>query len=455
MKEYYIIKPSILNLDQRLKEFPPNFKFCKSYALWLISEIIKQTAYKLENEEEDIWIPLCSQIIKKHPYSYRNHLRYLCENFPNMGNILFRNDYKKGSCYAYRLAPFYFGEKVEIIKIEDKKLLKFLRPESYLKSNNAFKKKYNFLGKYFNEKLTIQILEANNKNKKIFEKQLDYRKHLLNAVQICDIANKNFSIKYTDRSDGRLHHQLTRLSKEFRQFLRYDDQKLAECDLSASVPTMFSYLLTNMSKSSNHLNNIINPTKYYYRHYMFCKSLISPANKEIELFKQKVLSGEFYETFIEGMHTIHHFDKSLKPDEYLLNNVRAIFGREFDGNMEDLRKVMKNNILAMFNAMPAQYLNEEAEFNMYFPSILFWLKTFKKVNHRYFSYLTLQLESYFILEIVARQFNKEYNGKKPLFTLHDCLITTKDNIEVLFQFMKETLAEALNFTPILKVKVWE
>lgn len=455
MKEYSIIKPSILNIEERLEKFPPSFKFCKDYALWLISGIIKQTAYKLENKEADIWVSLCSQIIKNHPYNYRNHLRYLCENFPSLGNLLFRNDYKIGSCYSYRLSPFYFGEELEIITITDKKMLKFLRRENYLESDNPFKKNYNFLGKYFNDKLTIQTIEASNKNKRLFAGHLDYRKHSLNAVQVCDIANKEFSIKYTVHSDGRLHHQLTRLSKEFRQFLRYDGQKLAECDLSASVPTMFSYLLSNMDKSSLHIDNVVNPSKDYYCHYMFCKRAVKPLDKEIELFNEKVKTGEFYEAFIDGMHTIHHFDKSLKQDEYYLKNVKEIFGREFDGDMKDLRKVMKTNMLSMFNAKPAHYLNEEAEFNMHFPGILKWLKTYKKVNHRYFSYLTLQLESYFILEIVARQFNKKFKGKKPLFTLHDCLITTKENIEELHSFMKEMLSEALNFTPALKIKVWE
>ena len=109
----------------------------------------------------------------------------------------------------------------------------------------------------------------------------------------------------------------------------------------------------------------------------------------------------------------------------------------------------------MFNARPSYHLKAEAVFNNHFPSILIWLKTFKKSNHKYFSYLTLQLESYFMLNIVARKFNKKFRGKKPLFTLHDCLITTEDNIDELHLFMKETLAEALNFTPILKVEVWE
>ena len=316
MKEYYIIKPSSLNLEQRLEKFPPDFNFCKDYALWLISDIIKKTAYKLESKEEEIWVPLCSMIAKKHPYSYRKHLRYLCNNFPNVGNVLFRKEYTKGSCYSYRLSPHFFGQEVETKKITDKKLLNHLRRDNYLMSNNAFKKNYKFLGKYFNAKLTIQTTEANEKNKALFGNEFDYRKHLFNAVQICDIANKEFCISYTYKTDGRLHHQLTRLSKPFRQFLRYDGKKLAECDVSASVPTILSYLLTSMVIGSNHLDNVINSNKYYYRHYMFCKRAVEPINSEIALFAQQVLSGKFYELFIEDMQKLNHFNVTIKKGEY-------------------------------------------------------------------------------------------------------------------------------------------
>ena len=456
MKEYYIIKPINLNLEERLEMNPPNFKYCKDYFLWLINEIIKNTAYKLETKEQDIWIPLCSQITKKHPYSYRNHLRYLCDNFPNIGNVLFRKDYQKGSCYSYRLAPYYYLEAVEIETIRDKKMLRFLRKDELIESNNSFKKNYNFLGKYFNEELTIDHNEASFKNIELFTKNLDYRKHLLNAIQIKEIANRDFSIKYTHKTDGRLHHQITRLSKELRKFLKYDEEELAECDLSASVPTILSYTLLNINNiNSIPLNSVVNKSKLYYTHYMFCKNAVPLDISEVELFSKKILSGQFYESFIEGMHNIHHFDNSLKPDEYFLKNVEKMFGREFDGDAEDLRKVMKKNILSMFNSKPAHYLNEEAEFNMNYSSILKWIKTFKKGNHKYFSYLMLQLESYFILEVVARQFNNKFKGKKPLFTLHDCLITTKSNIGQLHQFMKKSLSKELKFDPILKIEVWD
>ncbi|WP_225035280.1 hypothetical protein [Winogradskyella sp. SM1960] len=455
MTHYNIIKPSILNLEERIKKCPPSFNFNIDYGYWLISEIIKQTAYRLESDEKEIWIPMCSSITNNHPYYYRNHLRYLCDNLPIIGNILFRNDYQKGSCYSYRLAPYYFGEEVEIVSITDKKMLKFLNSTVDLKSNNSFKRRYNFLGKYFNEKLTINMEGANLRNKNLFAEKFDYRKHLLNAISIAQISNREFSIKYTNRTDGRLHHQLTRLSKELRQFLRYEGIKLAGCDVSASIPTIYTFILSNINTDNIHLNNVINSDKCYYRHYMFIKTLLSPMDKEIELCKEKVISGQFYESFIDGMHTIHNFDTSLKPDEYYLKNVQRICGREFDGDTADLREVIKTNFLSMFNAKPAQFLNEEAEFNMHYPSILKWLKKFKEVNHEYFSYLLLQMESYFMLDIVARQFNKKHNGRMPLFTLHDCLITTEDNIEVLRQFMEEALSEALKFTPVLKVEVWD
>src|SRR5690606_8375258 len=178
----------------RLKIDPPSFKFNKDYSLWLIREIIKKTSYKLENDEEDIWIPMCSQITKNHPFPYDKHFRYLCHYILGHGNILYRRNYHKGSCYSYRLSPDFFDQKVTIYNLTDKKMLKFLYRDKYLKSNNFFKKKYNFLGKYFNEKLTINIEEANKKNQELFKKNLDYKKHLLNAMQIAEIANKEFSI---------------------------------------------------------------------------------------------------------------------------------------------------------------------------------------------------------------------------------------------------------------------
>mgnify|MGYP000312473845 FL=1 len=125
LKTYYILKIKTLDLEKRSKQYPPDFIFNLEYAYWLINEILVKTAYKLENEETDIWIPLCSQILNRQPYNYQLHLRYLCENFPSVGNILFRSPYKEGKCYSYRVAPYYFEDAIEVSEITDKKLLKY------------------------------------------------------------------------------------------------------------------------------------------------------------------------------------------------------------------------------------------------------------------------------------------------------------------------------------------
>ena len=456
LKTYYILKIKTLDLEKRSKQYPPDFIFNLEYAYWLINEILVKTAYKLENEETDIWIPLCSQILNRQPYNYQLHLRYLCENFPSVGNILFRSPYKEGKCYSYRVAPYYFEDAIEVSEITDKKLLKYLGKQQKIKVNNAHKKHYNFLTKYFtDEKLKIDLKGSNGINFELYTRSLNYQKHILNAVTIKEIANGEFNIKHS-KNDGRIHSQITRLQKQFRKFLSYDGKKLGEVDISASVPTFFYYILLNWSKEveSGHLTSIINQSTIYYRHYMFIKEFVSVDNSELSLFGELLLSGQFYNHFIEGMHSIHYFDESLKKDQYYLQNVRELFNREFDGDLEDLRAVIKNRFLSMFNAVPSHYLNEEAEFNMHFPSLLNWIKEFKKVNHRYFSYLTLQTESHFMLNVVARQLNRKYRGIIPIFTLHDCLITTEDNLNLVEDFMKKCLTENLGFTPKMKMKVF-
>lgn len=465
MKEYICIKPVNLELEKRIEKFPPDFDYNIDYFYYLISDIIETTSQKFKNKEKDTWIPMCSKILKKEPYDYRNHIRYLCENLPNKGNILFRKDYATGRCYAYKLSSFYSKSAVTSQIITDKKLIKFLKTKQGLKSNNKFKKTYFFLAKFFdNSRLKIDYENALNLNIEIYDEELDYKKHLNNAVQILNIANGEFRIYFNPKTDGRIHSQITQLSKKLRKFLTYDNKKLVEIDISASVPTFLYFILNNLHCDNIHLSNIINnihlsniniSSQSYYTHYMFCKGSVSPDNIEVSSFGEEVLSGAFYESFWDEMSTIHHFDETLEPDEYIYKNVKEICKRNFDGDMDDVRTVLKKNMLSMLNAVPAHYLNEEAVFNMKYESILRWVKKFKSRDHRFFSYLILQTESYFMLHIMARNFNKKYRGKLPLFTLHDCIVTTEENADLLFKFMKETFKKEIGFSPILKNKRWE
>jgi hypothetical protein len=443
-----------LNLEERLRKFPPDFKFNLDYAYWIVNLVLEKTAYRMEQKEEDIWVSLCSQVLKNHPYNYRNHIRYLCENFSGSGGVLYRNDYQKGRCYSYRISPYYFGDAVDAYELKDKKLLKFVKSSIGVQSNNAFKKKYNFLAKYFcSGDLSIDLKDA------LWENRLDYKtnyqKHLLRAIQATKIANGDYHLKHTPLSDGRIHSEITRLPKKFRKHLKFDGKRLGEVDISASVPTMLYLVLLNWGQEHPHLRAVIHPEREYHCHYMFLKSSLDLDMTEVEVFGQRLSEADFYDSFIEQMHQIHLYDNSLEKDEYFLKNVREMFDREFDGDLADLRAVMKKKILSMFNARPGYYKNEEYVFGKEYPSILNWIREFKKIDHRHFSHLTLQTESYFMLNIIARQLNKKYRGKIPILTLHDCIITTEDHLELLENFMNEILSDALGFTPKMKKRIYE
>lgn len=507
MKSYNILKLKTLSLENRIKKNPPNFDYNLDYFYYLISEIIIKSTYRLEqNEEEEVWIPLCSQIMNNHPYKYRNHIRYLCENFSGDGNVLHRQNYSEGQCFSYKISPAYYLDTVEIYEIKDKKLLRYInKNKEHISTNNKFKKRFSFLIKFFTSgKLKINLSEAMKENDIIYNNSIDdvkkkILKQRLSAAQIIEIENQEFRITYRYKTDGRLHTELTRINKKLRKFIKYNNETLGEVDISSAVPTFLYYLLkelistkelnedlktiffqnniqypflmlsSNINSNISYINNEPTSNKLLY-HYMLEKASICLVEKEIDSFGHKLQNGSFYESFESEIHTIHLFSKAniisdfdslnyptrpLEKDQYLLENVREICGREFDGDCKDIRKVLKKRLLSMMFAKPSQYVNEKAMFNMYYPSILKWINEFKKKNHELLSYLMFQTESYFMINIVARKFNNKFKGKKPLFTLHDCLITTKSNLDNLHQFMSETLSEHLGFKPVLTKEVWE
>lgn len=255
-------------------------------------------------------------------------------------------------------------------------------------------------------------------------------------------------------TDGRIHSSLSGFPKEFRKFLRYENSVLAEIDISASVLTFLFFILSNLNNHNIHINTIINNSKSYYTYYMLVKKRVTLCDKELEDFFAQIMAGTLYESLVEGFHTIHLCDTRLKPDEYLLKAVTESFNRPFDGDMGDLIKVVKTNILSMLNAKTNTYKNEKAVFQSYFPNIHYFIMELKKKNHSFFSYLTLQTESYFMLNIIARKLNKDFRKKIPILTIHDCIVTTEENVEFVKEFMDTTFLKELGFVPMLKSEIW-
>lgn len=461
MKEYYIIIPKKLNLEERLKQFPPDFEFNTDFAYFVISDILKQTAYRFEEKDnphikfDDIYIQQCADDLQPLNRNYRKHMRYLCENFSGAGNILWREDYREGVCYSYKPAPHYEKGTLKTVILKDKCLIRKIKERFEFIVPNKLRKTYNFLIGYIDSnRLKIRTEDALKYVSDQYKRDGKYKNQLINLVKVLSLQNGEYFISYNPNTDGRVHTNITTFPKELRRFLRYDGKRLAEIDISSSVPTFLYFLLSNINTNNIHINNVINCSKAHSIHYMSVKSSVEFDMKEIELFGKQVLSGAFYMGFIEDFHKAHYVIGKLEPDEYYLKNVKKICNRDFDGNLKDLEKVVKKNILSMFNAKPNKFLVEEIFFWKKFPSINYFIMSLKKENHKYFSHMMLQIESYFMLHIVARKLNNTYRRKIPILTLHDCIITTEENMLKVYDFMKNALSEELGFEAKMKYKIY-
>lgn len=454
MKEYYVVKPKNLDLENRIKQTPPHFKFSIDFAYLVISEIIQANAY--DQYDNNKFIPRSSLVLERYNYLYKKHMRYLGDNIEGLGNVIWRENYTKGKSYGYKLAPQYACENLEVYVIKNFILLGNINDNDCSKITSSVKKNYKFLIKYFDSKrLTVMIDHAMLFNESLYNDNKNYQKYLYNISKILNIQNGKFFLSHKPETDGRLHSNITTFPKLLRKFLRYDGKILAEVDISASVPTFLIFLIKNLTTPNQHIDKIINNYKSYYTQYILVKNSVSLDIKEIKLFLELVQNGTLYEYFVEGFNTVHLFNTKLKPDQYFQKEVFKTFNRPFDGDMDDLIKIAKTNILAMLNSDPIQYVNEKAVFQNCFPTIHNFILKFKTKDHKFFSHMMLQIESHFMLNVIARPLNKKYWKTIPILTLHDCIITTEDNLDFVKAFMENTFLKELGFAPMLKTKIYK
>jgi hypothetical protein len=330
-EKYSCLYPAGLHLEKTIKRIPPDFKYNLDYFYFLINEISIKSTYIMEENDWESWVGMCSSIMKKHPYKYNEHFKYLISEKTD-GGILWGKKYSTGKCFSYRLATKYFMQTFKTYEITDYKLIKYINKSQNEKiiSNNKFKKKYNFLAKYFESGLLkIDLKGAMDENYEIFKSGncLPYEallKQRLIAIQITRISNENYSLSYSYKTDGRIHSQITNLNKNLRKYMTYNGKRLTEVDIKSSVPTFFIYILKEILKEekSDNLIKVINNISDY--HHMCRKSLKSVDISEVESFGNHISNGTFYESFYGD------YEKGIDKAQ--------------------LRKKIKNNILSMMFA---------------------------------------------------------------------------------------------------------
>ncbi|SFZ94450.1 hypothetical protein SAMN05428642_104188 [Flaviramulus basaltis] len=468
-KPYAVINFTKLEFE-KIENTPPDF-LDSNYLKYLVHHVLKNLAFHIEQakredekEMEDIttiYIPLYSQA-RINERIHAKHKNFLCGNYIDhkktrttiqKRSILYQGEYvawdnqNKGKPFSYRPSDIYKNKPICVDYIDDIKLSKKIRELEVKIHPVVYSGKYKFLKKYFVfEPRKPNLLEINLENaielcqtrRKLHN---NYGKYLNEASQIVDIYNGLFRIYYNKNTDGRLHTNLTRLPRVYRKHLKYNNKTLVEVDLSNSIVFFLAVLL----RRSLPLNIV---TKYPIL-LMIYKYLESIDIIEIQEFEKLSISGEIYDFFIPA------FRENYKPN-IIAKLYKKISDEPYEDRDEQIRKLVKKRLLAMLFSETKDYTIEQKIFSNKFPEILENLNNYKNENgYNKLSHALFQLEAFCMIDKAGGKFNKAYSKVAPLFTLHDCLITTLGYEKDLKETMEKAFIETLGVTPNMKIKVWE
>lgn len=445
-KKFTLYIPSNIEMENIVSENTPSFKYnidCFKYILHLISSI------PINNKDTDFeYVPINSKLLQRRIRSYRYYLDYLV--FHNI--ILENKQYIPGKISrSFKVHPNFISE-IKPTFIYKRTLIKSIlnyidigNPKrNYLNEDPS---EYTYLTKWLNKDLCIDFRGAKTYLAKIRETEileiglekawLKFNSRLITVYKIkrCQHSSK------IDNTSGRLHTVLTQIKGDLRQFIYYKEKNLVSIDVVNSQPYLATVLLDPKAFLKNNLYNIISiyNNKFkenippsllpYYGSKNLCK-----AKDELK-FIDWVSSGLFYEKFGEEINSTQKI------------NINSLEKRK-------LAKAAAFNTLFSPNTS-ISYNKNIKNFKLIFPTVYKRFSIIKqgKGRHNTLACTLQHLESNLILKNIAKNFSIKYPNEA-IFTIHDSIITTKENIKNAYSIMESVLEKATGIKPILKMEDW-
>ncbi len=506
-KPYKLYVPQNLDLDNILRDYPPNFKGLPKnysnyrskflYILHLINSIPNSKS-NFDFDEHFGFIPVNKEYLQSRIHEYKLYIDYLITH----GIIT------EGTSYIplKRSRGLQFSPKyrtpVKSVTITCNSLIKSIVTKN--KNRNLEREeKLSFLFEWFNKLLTINDDQAikfihdnhNEAFKKVIAKRekkkysLKYKlllpsvsevvrlgniSKLLTITQIKE-ANYNFILKI-DSTTGRLHSPLTRLKKELRKFLKYNDKTLVSIDITNSQPLMSLIILDFDIFMRLNVKDLISKYNPSYKDkvlvdqdnikhispspsYTMLVNLINKLKNKGDIieYKRAIVNGNFYERFGEIL-----LEKKLIPFEILsIENLEK--------RSQQIRKFAKiATFQSLFDTTRAHYYNNVVKaFKACFPHVYMIFqqvksghrkvlqngKTIRESAYNTLACILQRFESYLVLEKICVEIN-EMDPNIPIFTIHDSVVTITDHKDKVKQIFCKNVTELLGVNPCLEIEEW-
>lgn len=476
---FYI--PSTIDFDAIEAFFPPTFKPYKRDKLaYLLHKIASLGATNKNIEIKDGYVPLYSPAMQNIVKNYRTYLEYA-----ELAGIIQINDsYLNGkTSKSYR---FVVDDKMSLVeyKVSDFTLMSSLN--RYRKEQKKTVAKHEYLTKWFNKKLTIDykkveafldeewLLKNNNEalwdydaSRKIFKSP--YLQLHSAKLAAAFLVRGEYNLKI-DANVHRFHSNLVNMRGLIRNAVTYDGQKLVSIDIKNSQPYFSTLLLrqafwsgqknskngvfSNFKVKSNKIDEPRTPSTGNISNNLINFNII----KDRISLSSIIMLGETMESLMnKGLNEDKNRFIDLAVAGQLYEYLETQFKRKL--GLTDVNRAMaKIAVLQAFFSDNRFIGTEDAKpkkcFRDLFPSVYKVYAAIKSKDKKMLALLLQNIESYFIIDIIAKRIAKEYPDL-PIFTIHDSIVTTVGNEELVARIMKEELERGVGKAPSFKYEYWE
>jgi hypothetical protein len=339
--------------------------------------------------------------------NYKKYLQFLLVN----GIIETDNQYIIGQkSKGYRLTEKYRKQKYEQIQITDKNIIENI---AMFRAEQENKIKLN-QHRYIYDCLQQIKIDAEGARNYIEQNIYNNEEYSSYNISVDLIESKSFFFT-VDSTAGRVHNNITNLSRNLRPFLRYNNEKLVEIDIANSQPFLFNILINDYGTYNNYC-----PISVYDTNSIL--SYVSNKKTDILIYRDNTSSGKFYEYLMDNLEIYE--DRSL----FKVRFFKKVF-------------YSKENLY---------YISEERKrFTELFPNVSQIISYYKKDDYRNLAISLQRAEAEIMINKVIPKLAEL--GIYAL-TIHDSILTTPDNTETVKGIILKEFQNQYGLAPTIKTK---
>ncbi|WP_276132449.1 hypothetical protein [Polluticoccus soli] len=468
--------PVNLDLDRLIEAYPPDIpRFNKDMVHVICKSVYSQMKTLGEDfchprKHEPFYVPLNAVMLKKQ---IGNHYMKVVAWMMQVGILQCDGSYQAGSVSkGFKFGPSYSYES-RWVTITDTILLRKLRkiadmpiPRHYCKRvvnrlENALQDGGLQIDApkaeaWVNARYNASMAKAMKGKGKLTPEEVE----IIRQIQLEDIktiASGNIKL-IQDDFGHRLHTPLTRLPKELRPFITYKGEELAEVDISGSQLLMATRLLDKRNyplrgnKAQPDLSEVftgsyleVTGDKRRDTTIMFLDSLQSRYSKGFQEmdFVKDAASGEVYSRIVEELEKISYFKPALTEKEKRAKVkktlLKQLFASPYFHKHKWLYKGKAGEIWSLFTTI--------------YPEFAELTDHIKSKNHKDMSMILQRMESVLIIGRVCKRIQDEH-PEVFIATIHDCLVTTKANKDLVRKILEEELQTYVGVAGTFSEKEW-